>query len=102
MGMITHRKRPMLVEPEIPDGLGSLNGLWRTRDGRFVKINRFNDTIGSYTGSLYDEDGERTNERVTYYSANHQIDHGLDLMIRQRGDEKNCEDFLWPNLGGGL
>lgn len=99
MGMIIHRKRPELVEPEIPDGLGSLNGLWRTRDGRFVKINRSYEA-GFYTGWLYDEDGQWTSTRLTYTCANHKVDHGLDLMIRQRGDEKNCEDFLWPDVGG--
>lgn len=99
MGMITHRKRPELVENNMPKGLGSLHGLWKTRDGRFVRINRYNDQSGVYTGAIYDEEGKIVRgPRAMYLSANHLEDGGLDLMIRQRGDETNAEDFLWPRI----
>ena len=74
--------------------LGSLLGLWRTRNGQFVSLDKVAGDI--YSGFIMREDGKRVPGIIRYTTPNHITDNGLDLMLRKRGDEKNVEDFIWP------
>jgi hypothetical protein len=77
--------------------LGSLIGIWRTRDGHFVEL--IEENSRTFSGWLITAEGKRF--RVIYYrSPNHTEDSGLDLMIRKRGEETMTEDFKWPTSTG--
>ena len=99
--MRTKERKPNVTNPNSTSLLGDLSGLWYTRNGSFVILQRHETDSGiMWKGWILGAVSGKKISSITYAGVNYLLDKGYDLMIKKRGEESQSlqRDFVieWP------